>query len=47
VQAGGRSQFQLVPGAGHMLLDYQASELAESIFRSLAATTSIPRSASG
>ena len=35
VSARGRSQFQLVPGAGHMLIDYQASELAEIILRSL------------
>jgi len=33
--AGGRSQFELVPGAGHMLIHYQATELAKRIARSL------------
>jgi pimeloyl-ACP methyl ester carboxylesterase len=32
-KAGGNSQFHLVPGAGHMLIDYQASELADVILR--------------
>ena len=27
VSTGGRSQFQLVPGAGHMLIDYQATNV--------------------
>jgi len=31
VNAGGRSHFELIPGAGHMLIDYQAAELAELI----------------
>lgn len=31
VNAGGRSQFELIPGAGHMLIDYQAAEVAELI----------------
>jgi len=31
----GRSQFHLLPGAGHMLIHYQASELAELIIASL------------
>jgi pimeloyl-ACP methyl ester carboxylesterase len=34
LQAGGRSRFQLVPGAGHMLIHYQASELASVILSS-------------
>jgi len=33
--AGGRSQFQLLPGAGHMLIRYQASELAQRILHGL------------
>jgi len=33
VDAGGRSHFQLVPGAGHMLIDYQAAEVADTILR--------------
>jgi pimeloyl-ACP methyl ester carboxylesterase len=35
LNAGGRSRFQLLPGAGHKLLQYQASELADSILSSL------------
>jgi pimeloyl-ACP methyl ester carboxylesterase len=31
VKAGGNSQFHLVPGAGHMLMDYQGAELASII----------------
>ena len=31
VTAGGSSQFHLVPGAGHMLIDYQAADLAHTI----------------
>ena len=37
VGAGGNSQFHLVRGAGHMLIDYQASELADVILRWLVA----------
>jgi len=33
VEAGGRSQWELLPGAGHMLIEYQARELAEHIRR--------------
>jgi pimeloyl-ACP methyl ester carboxylesterase len=29
--AGGRSEFRLLASAGHMLLDYQAAEVAEAI----------------
>ncbi len=35
LKAGGRSQFQLVPDAGHMLMNYQATEAAELILRSI------------
>jgi len=31
VAAGGDSQFQILPGAGHMLMDYQATDLANVI----------------
>ena len=41
VTAGGQAQFQLVPGAGHMLMRYQASELVEHIVEQL--LTSEPR----
>jgi pimeloyl-ACP methyl ester carboxylesterase len=33
--SGGRSHFELIPGAGHMLLSYQATELATLIVRRL------------
>jgi pimeloyl-ACP methyl ester carboxylesterase len=36
VNAGGNSQFHLVAGAGHMLVDYQATELANIVVRWLA-----------
>jgi pimeloyl-ACP methyl ester carboxylesterase len=36
VNAGGKSQFHLLPGAGHMLIDYQATDLATLILRWLA-----------
>lgn len=35
VSAGGRSQFQLVPGAGHMLIGYQAADVANIVLRKL------------
>jgi pimeloyl-ACP methyl ester carboxylesterase len=35
LRAGGQSEFQLVPGAGHMLIDYQAPEIAQLILRTL------------
>ena len=35
VTAGGRAQFQLVLGAGHMLIQYQASELVDCIVERL------------
>ncbi len=35
LNAGGRSEFQLVSGAGHMLIDYQATEIAQLILRTL------------
>lgn len=35
VNAGGCSQFHLVPNAGHMLIDYQATALGDIILRSL------------
>jgi pimeloyl-ACP methyl ester carboxylesterase len=35
VNAGGSSQFHLVPNAGHMLIHYQAADLVEPILRSL------------
>jgi pimeloyl-ACP methyl ester carboxylesterase len=31
VMAGGCSRFQLLPGAGHMLIDYQATDVKNSI----------------
>jgi len=31
VSGGGRSTFRLVPGAGHMLVDFQAAEVAACI----------------
>jgi pyruvate dehydrogenase E2 component (dihydrolipoamide acetyltransferase) len=34
-QAGGRSQFQLIPNAGHMLIHFQASQIADSIVAAL------------
>jgi pimeloyl-ACP methyl ester carboxylesterase len=34
LDAGGRSRFELVPEAGHMLIDFQAAELAQLILRS-------------
>jgi pyruvate dehydrogenase E2 component (dihydrolipoamide acetyltransferase) len=37
LRAGGRSHFQTIPGAGHMLLDYQASLLADIIIAHLVA----------
>jgi pyruvate dehydrogenase E2 component (dihydrolipoamide acetyltransferase) len=37
VNAGGRSQLELVPRAGHMLINYQANQLVEIIHRSLLA----------
>jgi pimeloyl-ACP methyl ester carboxylesterase len=35
VRAGGHSEFQLMPGAGHMLINFQAPDLASLIARSL------------
>jgi pimeloyl-ACP methyl ester carboxylesterase len=35
LNAGGQSEFQLLPGAGHMLIDYQATEIAQLILRTL------------
>ena len=35
VTAGGRAQFQLVPGAGHMLIQYQAIEVVDHIVERL------------
>ena len=35
LNAGGQSEFQLVPAAGHMLIDYQATEVAQLILRNL------------
>ena len=37
VRAGGRSHFELLPGAGHMLINYQATDLVNAILRSLLA----------
>jgi pimeloyl-ACP methyl ester carboxylesterase len=33
VAAGGRSQFRELPGAGHMLIDFQAAEVVDSLAR--------------
>jgi pimeloyl-ACP methyl ester carboxylesterase len=35
LNAGGRSRFELVPNAGHMLIDFQATEVADSVVRML------------
>lgn len=35
LNGGGHSQFQLVPGAGHLLLRYQAPELVDSVIANL------------
>jgi pimeloyl-ACP methyl ester carboxylesterase len=37
MDAGGSSQFHLVPGAGHMLIDFQATDLANVVLRWLVA----------
>ena len=39
LKAGGRSQFEVVPDAGHMLIDSRAAELADRILRSSAQLT--------
>jgi pimeloyl-ACP methyl ester carboxylesterase len=43
--AGGRAQFQLVPGAGHMPLQFQAIELVERIVEQLLTTEKRERGA--
>jgi pimeloyl-ACP methyl ester carboxylesterase len=35
LEGGGRSEFQLLPGAGHMAVHYQAAEIASAILRTL------------
>jgi pimeloyl-ACP methyl ester carboxylesterase len=37
LNAGGRSQFHLLPNAGHMLIEYQAADVADVILRNLLA----------
>ena len=35
LEGGGRSEFRLVPGAGHMAIHYQAADIANAILRTL------------